>query len=242
MLAIWNGIRDGFEDEFLHWHVREHIPERVVLPGFMRGRRYAAFDGHPSFFNFYETRDVSDLSSDAYRAELDRPSQWTQSVVRNFTDTSRTICEVAASIGHGEGVVMETLRLGSTPSPDAFRERMIGDLLMPVSAMPGVVGVHLLRGLVGADRRETAEMRLRGGIDEVADWIVLIEAVQSDVVAPIRDDLLSEEKLIAAGAGGTFRRGAYALQYSLSKFDLEHSESQAVRPRAANASSLSSGL
>src|SRR5690606_21876943 len=98
VLAIWNGIRDGFEDEFLHWHVREHIPERVVLPGFMRGRRYAAFDGHPSFFNFYETRDVSDLSSDAYRAELDRPSQWTQSVVRNFTDTSRTICEVAASI------------------------------------------------------------------------------------------------------------------------------------------------
>ena len=36
VLAIWNGIAASAEDEFVDWHVREHIPERVGLPGFLR--------------------------------------------------------------------------------------------------------------------------------------------------------------------------------------------------------------
>ena len=42
VLAIWNGIKPEAEDDFVAWHVREHIPERVGLPGFVRGRRYVA--------------------------------------------------------------------------------------------------------------------------------------------------------------------------------------------------------
>lgn len=42
ILAIWNGIAKGADDEFESWHVREHIPERVGLPVSLRGRRYAA--------------------------------------------------------------------------------------------------------------------------------------------------------------------------------------------------------
>jgi hypothetical protein len=30
VLAIWNGIAAGYEGEFLEWHVKEHIPERVA--------------------------------------------------------------------------------------------------------------------------------------------------------------------------------------------------------------------
>ena len=55
VLAIWNGIDPEAEADFVAWHVREHIPERVVLPGFRRGRRYVALDGEPAYFNFYET-------------------------------------------------------------------------------------------------------------------------------------------------------------------------------------------
>ena len=55
VLAIWNDITDAAETEFVRWHVREHIPERVGLPGFLRGRRYIAHDGRPKYFNFYET-------------------------------------------------------------------------------------------------------------------------------------------------------------------------------------------
>ena len=71
VLAIWNGIADGAESDFQNWHVHEHIPERVALPGFLRGRRYIAIDGHPKFFNFYEAETAEVFVSESYRRALD---------------------------------------------------------------------------------------------------------------------------------------------------------------------------
>ncbi len=55
VLAIWNGIAAEAEADFVAWHIGEHIPERVAVPGFLRGRRYVAERGTPKYFNFYET-------------------------------------------------------------------------------------------------------------------------------------------------------------------------------------------
>ena len=105
VLAIWNGITADAEADFVAWHVREHIPERVAVPGFLRGRRYVAVAGAPKYFNFYETESPDTLASPAYLRRLDAPSDWTQRVVRHFRDTSRTVCSVAASLGTGDGAV-----------------------------------------------------------------------------------------------------------------------------------------
>jgi hypothetical protein len=96
VLAIWNGIAPEAEEDFVAWHVREHIPERVGLPGFLRGRRYVALDGFPKYFNFYETTTADDLSSAAYRARLDAPTDWTRKVGTPFRWRSKpsTRCEV----------------------------------------------------------------------------------------------------------------------------------------------------
>jgi len=58
VLAIWNGLAPGYDAEFVEWHVKEHIPERVGVPGFLRARRYFAVDGAPAYFNFYETETI----------------------------------------------------------------------------------------------------------------------------------------------------------------------------------------
>ena len=47
VLAIWNDIAPGGDAEFDHWQTSEHIPERVGVPGFLRGRRYTALIGSP---------------------------------------------------------------------------------------------------------------------------------------------------------------------------------------------------
>ena len=64
----WDDIVISGLAEFVRWHIREHIPERVGLPGFLRGRRYVAYQGHPKYFNFYETETPQTLESPAYRA------------------------------------------------------------------------------------------------------------------------------------------------------------------------------
>jgi len=220
VLAIWNGIDQDAEDEFLKWHVHEHIPERVALPGFLRGRRYVAIDGFPKFFNFYETSSASDLVSPAYREALNDPSEWTRNVVRFFRDTSRTICDVAMSTGEGEGVFMETLRLRSHMDAPEFKRGLVETVLNAVSREYGVVGTHLLEGQAGTGTGETAELRLRGRPDETAAWVLLVEAVDQGAIKALRKGVLSEDSLTAAGVDHEIRRGMYALQFSLAASEL----------------------
>ena len=38
-LANWHDVPDDAHADFNAWHTHEHIPERVGVPGFLRGRR-----------------------------------------------------------------------------------------------------------------------------------------------------------------------------------------------------------
>jgi hypothetical protein len=220
VLAIWNGVTPGAEEEFVAWHLREHIPERVGLPGFLRGRRYVAIDGDPKYFNFYETERIEDLSSSSYLARLDSPTPWTKAVVAHFTATSRTICRVAGSIGIRDGAAIETIRFSSSLRPESVAQNVMRLVVALPRSIAGIVGAHLLRGDDDASRRPTAEKSLRAGPDEIADWILLIEAVDAERLAALRSSALGDSSLAAAGASTGLKRGIYALQYALSASQL----------------------
>ncbi|MEK7837136.1 MAG: hypothetical protein AAB328_04045, partial [candidate division NC10 bacterium] len=64
VLAIWNDIAPGGDAEFNHWHTREHVPERVGIAGFLRGRRYEALAGSPRYFTLYEAECAADDPTD----------------------------------------------------------------------------------------------------------------------------------------------------------------------------------
>ena len=57
VVAIWHDLLPEAKDDFYEWHNREHMPERVGIPGFRRGRRYIAISGAPEFFNLYEAEN-----------------------------------------------------------------------------------------------------------------------------------------------------------------------------------------
>jgi hypothetical protein len=221
VLAIWNGIAAEAEEDFLAWHVREHIPERVGLSGFLRGRRYVASEGHPKYFNFYETRTPNDLVSDAYLARLDAPTPWTRKLVAKFTETSRTICKVAISDGIGDGAAIETVRLATKLGPEPFVRSMHERRACKVLSASGIVGFHVLEGQAASSSRATAEKRLRATADEIVDWILLIEAVDEAALTALRSSAASSTALIGAGAEPAMRRGIYRLQYSLSAAQLD---------------------
>jgi len=218
VLVIWNGISAGIETDFLNWHVHEHIPERVALPGFRRGRRYAALDGHPKFFNFYEANRLEDFFSDKYRVALNAPSAWTQRIVPHFTETTRTVCRVVASWGQGEGAVVETLRLSGGDCPDILLANLAETVLPDMAKQYGVVGAHLLHGQTGRSFQATTETRLRGCPDRSADIVLLVELTDAAFLPMLRcGGALSDEGLHLAGARCGVCRGAYRLQFSLGK-------------------------
>jgi hypothetical protein len=217
VLAFWNGIDAAAEDEFVAWHVREHIPERVGLPGFLRGRRYCALDGAPRYFNFYETETPAVLTSPAYLARLNDPTEWTRRVVARFRDTSRTVCDVATSLGRGEGGVVETIRFRRAAEAASFVSTMESGVLRPLAAAAGIVGVHLLRGLPGDSGGRTAEKALRAQPDEVADWILLVEAVAAEAIHAARSRIGASEVFERNGVAPGCQRGLYLLQFALAK-------------------------
>ena len=224
VLAIWNGIAPEVEDDFVAWHVREHIPERVGLPGFLRGRRYVAVDGVPKYFNFYETDAVDDLSSAAYMTRLNAPTEWTRKVVAHFADTSRTICEVAWTLGCGEGGWIDAIQLDDSLASLDFHEKMRASVTPAFEAIPGLVGAHLLEGRRLSAQPDTAEKELRGGVDKVAPWILLVEASRPESLAAFRDGAGSNAALARSCGSEPISRGIYQLQFALTKAELVGSQ------------------
>jgi hypothetical protein len=221
VLAIWNGIAAAADEEFVRWHVREHIPERVGLTGFLRGRRYVAHSGHPKYFNFYETETAQTLRSEEYQARLNAPTPWTQRVVKEFRDTSRTICDVALSQGLGEGACVDAIQFkgvaDKTALPGNFERHIIQTL-----QQDGVVGVHLLIAADSGPRIVTTENKLRSQPDAVCEAIILIEAVGVDFLEQLQAKSVTDENLCRAAGATSVERGIYRLQYGLRHSDLKN--------------------
>src|SRR4051812_34687498 len=87
--AIWKGIAPDAHAEFHAWHMHEHMPERVGIPGFRRGRRCVALDDgtHPEFFTLYEVDAPPVLQGQDYANRLNSPTPWTRSITSRFRDT-----------------------------------------------------------------------------------------------------------------------------------------------------------
>ncbi|KAJ4374850.1 hypothetical protein N0V83_001928 [Neocucurbitaria cava] len=99
LLLIWGGINPAITDEdaLNDWWTKEHLPERLNLPGFQRAVRYRALnsdDGTGNYFTLYESSSVQDLASPEYLAALENPTPRTKQFMPCFAGMDRSACEV----------------------------------------------------------------------------------------------------------------------------------------------------
>lgn len=213
-LAIWNGIAGGADADFIEWHVKEHMPERVGLAGFLSGRRYTAIDGKPAYFNFYEVESPGVLRSAAYLARLNDPSPWTQRVVSQFTDVSRTLCRIGASAGMGAGAFAEVVRFS------AFADAEAGcAFARSLADRPGICAAHLFLSEEGP-AQVTSETRLRKGPDLTWAAVLIAEAATLEAMQAVRDGVLADAALAGAELGLPAERGLYRLDYLIRHEDV----------------------
>jgi hypothetical protein len=212
VVAIWNGIAPEGRTEFFEWHNREHMPERVGIPGFQRGRRYIAKYGTPEFFTLYEAESPEVLVGQDYLNRLNNPTPWTQRVPPMFfRDTSRGVCHVKFSSGVGQGGYILTLRFGAQDEREAELEKYLShSALPPLADIVSVVGVHLCIADKNGSAIETAEAR--GRKVDVPDWLILIEAAEAEAADKAADQLLAGD-LAKYGARPGMERGLYMLQF-----------------------------
>ena len=169
-IVIWSAIEPAMLEEHDAWHSTEHFPERLAVPGFLRGRRNAAVD--PSApeqrLIFYEIESIAVATSAPYLERLNNPTAWSRKIMA-ASRLNRTLCKVVASHGFGVGAHVLGIRMKRGDRVQAG--------LAAIARAPGIVGAHLLQKDSNVVRPSTAEERLRhGGADGSADWIVIIEA------------------------------------------------------------------
>ncbi|HEY1329378.1 MAG TPA: hypothetical protein VGI14_20760 [Casimicrobiaceae bacterium] len=174
-VAIWHDIAPEGRAEFYAWHGREHMPERVGIPGFRRGRRYVAAHGTPEFFNLYETATPAVVVGSDYLRRLNDPTPWTLSTVRHFRSVARSLCEVAASAGEGQGGSMATFRYAVADAAAASHRARLCALVPEIANEAGVAGCHFLVADEAASAVETTEKKVRAEKNLVPRWIVLVE-------------------------------------------------------------------
>lgn len=166
------------------WHTREHLPERLALPGFRRGSRWTALDGAPRYCVVYEVDDLAALDSPAYRARLAQPSTWTASMMRHYVGMRRTLCRAVAGFGPalGGAALVAGWRL---PEDEAARHAALDRVaaaLPEVAALPGVAsGLLLARGALAAMTREQA---IRGQ-DASVDAALIVTVYDDAALAPL---------------------------------------------------------
>jgi hypothetical protein len=179
-LIMWHDIVAHAESDYQLWHTREHMPERLALPGFLRGRRGVNRGlGHQRYLTLYEGATLQTFTSPEYLRSLNQPTPWTSHMAPAFRNFLRVACETLWSVGGGVGGAIATFR-GKLPSSAAEADLTgRGDQLSArLMAIPGVNAVHCAGARPQYSDVPTRETELRPRMPaQPFDAIVIVEGV-----------------------------------------------------------------
>ena len=215
---MWWDISPTIRTEFEDWHSHEHFPERMSIPGFLRGSRWANSEGKDGFFVLYELAAYETLTSSHYLARLNDPTPWSRKMMPLHRNMIRSQCRIVESCGGGIARSIMTLRLsprqGRAESVCEYLKAMLSELPL----QPGLTGAHLLHTQT-PDIKLTNEQKIRGG-DAVADWIVLVSGYNVEALSNIARAELSVEALIGVGTAAAPHYSFFDLAYTMTPADI----------------------
>lgn len=106
-LSIWTNIDTAYEADFNRWYDREHMQERMGIPGFLRARRFHAVTPCPRpYLALYDTENLQVFRQPSYQAALARQTDWSRLNFSRMRDTQRRVGELVVDAGHGEGAAL----------------------------------------------------------------------------------------------------------------------------------------
>jgi hypothetical protein len=188
VLAVWNDVDRDNEAEFNEWYIRQHVPERVGVPGFRNGRRHLALSsadpGCPRNFTFYEVDDLAILRSAPYVQRLDNPTPWTQRTMPWFLNMNRTACQIRISSGAGHGAFAGTMQLQLIAGQQDHFEAWLSHELFPfLLDIPGLASAQFWLGDPDTTTVQTTELGLRPGEDTSVSAAIMLSATHAGALA-----------------------------------------------------------
>lgn len=139
LLFVWTDVDEKFEEDFNRWYDREHIEERVRIPGVFSGTRYRNIDAGRRYLGLYCTESLAVFDSDGYRAAFTSQTPWSRTNLSRMREPMRRVCAVVSKTGFGTGAWLAVLPLPSNFVPEAAKAA--GNKLQ---GLDGVISIRLL--------------------------------------------------------------------------------------------------
>jgi hypothetical protein len=189
MLIVLTEVKSRDESDFNEWYNREHIDERVNLPGFHRARRYVAVKASPKYLATYECDSVSDLATPGYLQLLANQTAWTKAVMARFTHFNRMTLRIQVDLAHGVGGAVTCVRF----VPDLRKRNALAGWLER-TALPRAIARAGMLGAVAAENDidvanapvQDKSMDHPKALD--AEWVVLLEGADPQATAAAARD------------------------------------------------------
>jgi len=200
------------ERDFNQWYDKEHIIERVSIPGFLEARRYIALAAEPIYLNFYTTETLEVLRSAAYLAALQNPTDWTRRAMAKFRNFTRAVAHVAMSRGQGRGGAIAFGRIRPTGGDArSLRDFLCGEL---DAVLDQVISAHLLQSDPELSRPADAAAPDIG----TRDWYVVAEGTDEPVLRQLAEPRFGRKAKLPDAEVISF--GTYRLLWDLAKAEL----------------------
>ncbi|MDN3309767.1 hypothetical protein QWJ90_02355 [Microbacterium oryzae] len=90
-------------DRFNSWYDDDHIPARLVLPGFQRATRYGPLPGEDEFLAVYEVDSLDAFATAGYLDLKRDPSDETTYMLGRVSGFTRYLCELLSDTGDVSG-------------------------------------------------------------------------------------------------------------------------------------------
>jgi len=183
VLVNWGGILENKEIEYNEWHSKEHMPERISLPGFLRGLRAVGIPGtdiNHKYFMMYEAETKEVFTSRKYLERLNNPTEWTKAILSNYLSPSRTICSIISSKSIGLGGYLATIRFLGEKIPNNVSVENLKSFTSKILKLNGVTGMHVILGDSSYGQMNTEEKKYRssqGLNDQIVSQAVIIEGL-----------------------------------------------------------------
>lgn len=214
LVAIWNDILPEMREDFFEWHPREHMVERLGIPGFLRGRRCIAVDADVEFLTLYEVTSTGVLVSDIYKHRLTNPTPWSTRTLPAFRNNVRGACQIEFSEGYAMGGFVLTLRFEAEAGREAALITALNADVMPqLINSPRITGAHFVKNDVSLTGGNVGNQR--GRTISLPHLVVLIEGSTAGGVRDAGEKFLGNARLAALGARAEVIRGIYQLEYSI---------------------------
>jgi hypothetical protein len=182
MLVVFNEVKAADERDFNEWYNREHIDERVNLPGFHRARRYVAVRGSPKYLATYECSSVEDLATPGYLHLLANQTPWTQAVMARFTKFNRLTLRVQVDLTHGAGGAVAAVRFAPDPHERKPLVAWLQDALAKAVARPGLVGAMAAENDLEVANAPLRDKSMDHPRADEAEWVVLLDGADAGSV------------------------------------------------------------